>query len=100
MHIVHVAVHVKPEHVDAFVAATQLNAANSRKEPGVTRFEVLRVKDTANRFVLVEHYKTLEDQLKHRETAHYRAWRDVVADMMAEARSATVFHEIAIPASE
>ncbi len=37
--------------------------------------------------VLVEVYRTPEDPAKHKETAHYQAWRDAVADMMAEPRS-------------
>ncbi len=37
--------------------------------------------------VLVEVYRTPEDTAKHKETAHYQAWRDAVADMMAEPRS-------------
>jgi quinol monooxygenase YgiN len=89
MHIVHVHVHVKPEHVEAFREATIENARNSAQEPGVTRFDVLQQADDPARFILIEHYKTPDDQLKHRETAHYRAWRDAVADMMAEPRSAT-----------
>jgi (4S)-4-hydroxy-5-phosphonooxypentane-2,3-dione isomerase len=91
MHIVHVAVRVKLEHIDAFIAATHENALNSRLEPGVTRFELLQATDAPERFVLVEHYKTPDDQLRHRETAHYLRWRDAVADMMAEPRTARVF---------
>jgi quinol monooxygenase YgiN len=36
--------------------------------------------------VLVEVYHAPEDQLKHRETAHYLKWRDAVAEMMVEPR--------------
>lgn len=88
MHIVHVHVHVKPEHVEAFRLAAAENARNSALEPGVARFEVLQQADDPARFVLIEHYLTPDDQLKHRETAHYKAWRDAVAEMMAEPRSA------------
>lgn len=88
MHIVHVHVHVKPEHVEAFKLATIDNAQGSMQEPGVTRFDVVQQADDATRFILIEHYKTPDDQLKHRETAHYLKWREAVADMMAEPRTA------------
>jgi (4S)-4-hydroxy-5-phosphonooxypentane-2,3-dione isomerase len=91
MHIVHVSVQVKLEHVVAFIAATRDNARNSALEPGVLRFDALRSKDDPGRFVLVEIYRTPDDQAKHRETAHYLRWRDAVADMMAGPRQPEFF---------
>ncbi|MCB0066110.1 MAG: antibiotic biosynthesis monooxygenase, partial [Caldilineaceae bacterium] len=41
MLIVHVDVNVKPEAVDAFIAATVENARNSIQEPGIARFDVI-----------------------------------------------------------
>lgn len=91
MHIVHVYVHVKPEHVEAFRAATLANARSSVQEPGIARFDVVQEKDDPRRFVLVEVYRTPEDPARHKETAHYRTWRAAVADMMAEPRSAKIY---------
>ncbi len=91
MHIVHVHVHVKPEQIAAFKTATIANARNSVQEPGVLRFEALQQTDDPARFTLIEIYKTPDDQLKHRDTAHYQKWRDTVADMMAEPRSAVKY---------
>jgi autoinducer 2-degrading protein len=34
--------------------------------------------------VLVEVCRTLDDVAKHKETAHYMVWRDIVEHMMAE----------------
>jgi quinol monooxygenase YgiN len=87
MHVIHVHVHVKPEFVDAFRRATVENARNSIQEPGVARFDVIQQTDDPSRFVLVEVYRTPDDQIKHRETAHYQKWRDTVAEMMAEPRT-------------
>ena len=42
MLIVQVFVHVKPEQVDAFKAATLDNATHSVQEPGIARFDVLQ----------------------------------------------------------
>ena len=68
MYIVHVFVHVKPEHWHAFKAATIENARNSVKEPGIARFDVIQQADDPTRFVLVEVYRTPDDPAKHKET--------------------------------
>jgi quinol monooxygenase YgiN len=94
MFIVHVFIHVKPDCLEAFKAATLENARNSIQEPGIARFDFLQDADP-NRFVLVEVYRTPDDALKHKETAHYATWRDTVADMMAEPRSGTKYTNIA-----
>jgi quinol monooxygenase YgiN len=88
MLIAHVFVHVKEDQVDAFKAATIENAKNSVQEPGIARFDVIQEQDDPTRFVLVEVYRTPEDPAHHKDTAHYLKWRDTVADMMAEPRSA------------
>ena len=99
MLIVHVHVHVKPQFIDAFRAASITNARASIQEPGVVRFDVIQEHDRPERFVLVEIYRSDADPARHKETAHYAAWRDAVAEMMAEPRSAVKYHEIE-PASE
>src|SRR5580693_5079070 len=87
MLIVHVHVRVKAESVEAFRAATIENARNSIQEPGIARFDFLQQSDDPSRFLLIEIYRSAEAPARHRETAHYIAWRDAVADMMAEPRS-------------
>ena len=86
MLIVHVHVHVKPEAVEAFRAASLENARASVGEPGIARFDVCQQADDPTRFVLVEVYRDADAPAKHKETAHYAAWRDAVAPMMAEPR--------------
>lgn len=86
MYIVHVHVHVKPEYVAEFSAASLENARNSVQEPGVARFDVIQEMDDPTRFVLVEVYRSVEGAVQHKETAHYARWRDTVAEMMAEPR--------------
>jgi quinol monooxygenase YgiN len=56
-------------------------------EPGIARFDVLQQSDDPCRFVLVEVYRTPQAPAAHKETAHYAAWRDRVAEMMAEPRT-------------
>lgn len=91
MLVVHVDVHVKPEYVDAFVAATLENARNSAQEPGVARFDVIQDQADPAHFVLVEVYRTVEDTVRHKETAHYAVWRDAVAPMMAVPRTSVKY---------
>lgn len=94
MLIVHVFVHVKPEQVDNFKAATVANARESVKEPGIARFDVVQGQDDPTRFVLVEVYRTADDPIRHKETAHYQTWRDTVADMMAEPRTSEKYDNV------
>ena len=94
MLVVHVFVHVKPDQVEAFKAASVENATSSVREPGIARFDVIQDLGDSTRFVLVEVYRTPEDPARHKETAHYQKWRDTVADMMAEPRSAQKYANI------
>ena len=91
MLIVHVHVHVKPESVDAFRAASIENARNSVEEPGIARFDVLQQAYDLTRFVLVEVYRDGNAPARHKETEHYATWRDTVAPMMAELRSSVKY---------
>ena len=86
MHTTIVHIHVKPDCVAEFIEACRLNHEASIKEPGNRRFDVLQSSDDETRFVLYEAYATTEDAVAHKQTAHYQAWRDSVADMMAEPR--------------
>lgn len=84
--IVHV--HIKPERVNDFVEATRRNHEGSVKEPGNLRFDVLQRADDPTRFVLYEAYASAEQAAAHKQTAHYLAWRETVADWMASPREA------------
>jgi (4S)-4-hydroxy-5-phosphonooxypentane-2,3-dione isomerase len=88
---VHVHVMVRTGCLDAFLDATNVNAAASLEEEGVLRFDVLRDQDDPNHVVLVEVYTTTEATVAHKDTAHYATWRDTVADMMAEPRRSVKF---------
>lgn len=94
MIVVHVHVHVKPEFVEPFRAVAIANATESVKEPGIARFDVVQQADVPTRFVLVEVYRTPEAPARHKETAHYRAWRDAVAGMMAEPRTSVKYGNV------
>ena len=94
MLIVHVHVHVKPESIAGFREASVRNASQSVREPGVARFDVVQQADDPSRFVLVEVYRDAAGAAAHKETAHYQAWRDQVADMMAEPRGSVKYTNV------
>jgi len=94
MLVVHIFVRVKTECVEAFKQATLANARESVKEPGIARFDVVQENEDPTRFVFVEAYRTPEAPAAHKETAHYKTWRDAVAGMMAEERYNVKFHNL------
>ncbi len=94
MHVTLVHVHVKPEHVDDFIAATRANHEGSVREPGNLRFDVLQLAEDGTRFLLYEVYATPEDAAAHKRTPHYLAWRDRVTDWMASPRQGIAYREI------
>ena len=94
MLIVLVEVKVKAADVESFKAATRKNADASRQEPGIARFDLLQQRDDPTRFVLVEAYRNADAPAAHKETAHYRIWRDTVEKMMAEPRQSRKFDNI------
>ena len=94
MLVVHVHVHVRPEFVHAFKSASEANARESVKEAGIARFDVVQQQDDPTRFVLVEAYRSSDAPAAHKETPHYKAWRDAVAEMMVEPRTSVKFTNV------
>lgn len=91
MHVTLVHVHVKPEHVDEFIATTRANHEASIREPGNRRFDVLQSGEDPAHFILYEAYATAADALAHKQTPHYLKWRDAVAVWMVQPRRGEVF---------
>jgi autoinducer 2-degrading protein len=87
MHVTLVHVEVEPDQIAAFIAATKENHEGSRAEPGNRRFDVLQAAENPRQFVLYEAYASAEDAAAHKQTPHYLAWRDAVANMMSKPRS-------------
>ena len=88
MYVVVVNVSVRPEVVDAFIAATRENHLGTRGEPDNLRFDVLRRVDDPNRFVLYETYTSEAAFAAHQQTAHYLTWKNTVSPMKADPRAA------------
>jgi len=94
MLVVHVHVRIRPGQAEDFLAATMVNARASLGEPGVLRFDVLRDQADPEHVVLVEVYRDDDASAAHKLTPHYAAWRDTVAEMMAEPRQSTRFSAV------
>ena len=87
MIVTFVHVWVKPEHIDDFIAASTENHQNSVKEPGNLRFDLLQDANDPAKFVIYEAYESEDAVLAHKETAHYKKWRDTVKDWMSRPRA-------------
>ena len=70
------------------------------EEPGIACFDVLQDEADPTHFVLNEVYRSIEATVAHKETAHYAAWRDTVAPMMARPRQAVRFSAVYPPDGE
>lgn len=86
MHVTLVKVSVKTDRVGDFVEASRANHEGSVREPGNRRFDILQDPADPTRFILYEAYASAADAAAHKQTPHYLAWRDAVAEMMAEPR--------------
>jgi autoinducer 2-degrading protein len=64
------------------------------QEPGIARFDVVQRQDDPTRFVFVEVYRTSDAAALHKETDHYRNWRDRVETMMAEPRTRITYSAV------
>ncbi|HEX7433485.1 MAG TPA: antibiotic biosynthesis monooxygenase [Anaerolineaceae bacterium] len=100
MLIVIVNVHVKPGFEEAFKQASIQNAENSLKEPGIARFNVIQQTADPARFALIEIYREPDAIARHKETAHYKAWKEAVEPIMAEPRTRGEFSPVFLPAED
>jgi autoinducer 2-degrading protein len=87
-----VHVYVKPEFINSFIVATAINHELSTKEKGNLRFDILQDASDPSIFLLYEAYDSQEAVNAHKETQHYKNWRDTVADFMAKPREGVKHH--------
>ena len=55
---------------------------------------MLQQQDDPARFLLVEVYRDAQAPAAHKQTAHYQAWAETVADMMAVPRFSVKFDRV------
>jgi (4S)-4-hydroxy-5-phosphonooxypentane-2,3-dione isomerase len=95
MHVALVHVHVKPEHVEDFVAAIRRNHEGSVREPGNVCFDVLQSEEDPTRFVIYEVFRSAADVAAHKTTPHYLEWRAAVESHMASPRQGKSYRLLA-----
>lgn len=88
-------VFVKPDKVDEFRKASVKNHEGSIQEEGVVRFDLLQNASDPTHFLLYEVYTVEEASHAHKETAHYKEWKERVESMMAHPRKGNTFTVIA-----
>lgn len=81
-----VNIKVKEEHIGSFIEITRFNHERSIKEKGNLRFDFLQNSEDPSKFTLYEAYATEEAAAAHKETTHYKKWRETVDGWMAEPR--------------
>ena len=82
---------------DTFYRNCLQNAKNSILEAGISRFDVLTRVDSKEEFLLIEVYNTQSGPADHKLTGHYNSWRENVADLMAQPRSAVKYSTLFPP---
>jgi len=75
---------IKPEHLDAFLAAARDNAQHAvNDEPGCLRFDIVQNRDDPYSFRFYEVYKDDAALAAHRQTPHFKRYIEASAAWMA-----------------
>ena len=89
-----VEVYVAKGFENDFIAATELNHIETRKEPGNLRFDLSKSADTEGLFFLYEAYEDEAAVKEHKSTPHYNKWRETVSDWMEKPRYGRMFRPL------
>jgi (4S)-4-hydroxy-5-phosphonooxypentane-2,3-dione isomerase len=81
--VLQVALRVKPENVDSFVAKANENARNARKEPGCKQFDVLVDPADRTRMMLYEVYADEKAFDAHQATPHFKKYLAEAVPLLA-----------------
>lgn len=92
MYVTIVHVNVKPQYIEQFIAESTKNHLASVQEDGNMRFDCLQQASDPEQFILYEAYQSEQHAGAHKQTAHYLAWREAVAHMMAKPREGVVYN--------
>src|SRR5215475_9908806 len=94
MQMIIVRLEVKPDRIDDFLKLVSFNAAESRKEPGNLRFDVIRSADSPTLYRLYEVYHDEAAVRAHQATAHYAKWRAEIEALLVTPRVSEKFISI------
>ena len=82
-------VQVNKQSIEEFKRISVENRKGSIQEQGVLRFDVLQSDSDPQHFILYEVYRDQQATLDHKDTDHYRRWREAAEPMMARKREST-----------
>jgi autoinducer 2-degrading protein len=74
MFVLVVHLRAKPENVDKFMQALQVNAREARKEPGCKQFDVLVDPNDKTKLMLYEVYNDEQAFEAHQQTPHFKKY--------------------------
>ena len=86
MIVTFVHIWVKKDRINDFIEASIKNHSQSVKETGNLRFDILKDANDPEKFTFYEAYTSEEAAAMHKNTDHYKIWRDAVADWMTKPR--------------
>jgi len=95
-----VTVSIKEDRVNDFLKAMEVDVTKSRDkslDPGCLRFDLLRDRDDANKFVFYEAYVDDAAAAHHKTTEHYKAWADFKATGGVDSQVVTKLQTSSIP---
>jgi quinol monooxygenase YgiN len=69
-----VKIEVFPGKFDEFVEGSKELVAETRKEEGCKKYDVMTVDGNPNEFYLVEEWRSSEDLVLHTTTPHFTKW--------------------------
>ena len=83
MFVLTVQLRIKPENVDKFMQALQVNAREARKEPGCKQFDVLVDPNDKTKVMLYEVYNDEKAFEAHQATPHFKKYLAEAVPMLA-----------------
>ena len=78
-----VNIRIKPEHLDKFMQALKVNAAEARKEPGCKQFDVLVDPTDKTKVMLYEVYNDDKAFEAHQQTPHFKKYLAEAVPLLA-----------------
>ena len=89
MFVLTVQLRIKPENVDKFMQALQVNAREARKEPGCKQFDVLVDPNDKTKVMLYEVYNDDKAFEAHQATPHFKKYLAEAVPLLASRERAT-----------
>lgn len=93
-HVAVIPIQIKSDCIEKFIEIITENIRLSRKEKGIVSFDAIQNIEIPTEFLLIEVYRTPEDQLRHRETEHFKIFKSQVGDLLQEPYQAKIYHSI------